>query len=234
MKNLIVCSFFLLISAFANGQISVMPYFRIDKSNLVQKSEGLYCNGWSCSGIESKSAYSTGIDIDYRFLPNWSVKTGLMYQEMGNLVPERELSILFWDNGNLNFFYADVKSEVTWRFLNIPIQLQYNFRNDKRFSPYIALGGMINKTLGQGEYAKHTYSENGIEKEVGVPIIEVGDSTRQINFSPKTDIGFQYNVSPQINIQAFASANVLLLPTTTYFENRFYNIGIGLGVAYSI
>lgn len=39
MKNLIVCSFFLLISAFANGQISVMPYFRIDKSNLVQSQK---------------------------------------------------------------------------------------------------------------------------------------------------------------------------------------------------
>lgn len=230
MKKSILLLFTLTFSlAFANAQTLMMPYGRADISNrILLNDETISVRNTLKS--DSRFAYSFGVDVIHNFTPKWRLKTGLMFQKMGNqLAP---FSFYLTEEGK----EVDIYTVFDLHFYNLPIQIQYNINPEKRFSPYVAIGGMINRKVINIYYDYHYfYIKDGQEIPVALPQYDILYWVNRYNLSPKVDIGFDYRISPQLFLNTFVSGNLLLRSMGQVYGNtRYYNIGIGLGLGYTI
>lgn len=219
--------------AFAKAQITIMPYGRMDFSNNInhQMHPIMDCDTDFELDIY-KFSTTVGIDVNYIFTRNWSLKTGIMYQEMGN----RQIGGMTRSSNNR---LVNINREVAIHYLNLPLQIQYNFRPQKTFSPYIAVGSIFHlntsNSLKTIRYDEHSMPY--LLSETSSLRSNVDNYTaRKYNVSIKADIGLNYQLTSKLFLQNFLSANFLLLPTIddTNSEIKHYNIGLGLGLGYSI
>ncbi|NJN78617.1 MAG: hypothetical protein HC803_10090 [Saprospiraceae bacterium] len=103
-------------------------------------------------------------------------------------------------------------------------------------SPYIAFGSAINWYVN-GFYNSSTYDANDEQVTTKFKFQDQeGFDIRQVNISAKTDVGFNYQLTEKLNLSTFISGNMLLLTTnkTNFYNPRNFNIGLGIGVGYSI
>jgi long-subunit fatty acid transport protein len=230
-KSLFAIVGLFLFSFNSFAQISVTPYFRVDASNFLMtpsKEMKLEYGITTQMNQKFKLNYTYGFDVNYDFSPKWSLKTGLMYQEMGSRSGQ---AYYFEDN-----VFKSWEREISHKIISIPIQAQYNFRADKRFSPYIALGGAVG--LNTYNSIKTTYfdEQNNVSNITDFELLSyAGGMPRKFNISAKADFGFNYKLTEKLSLNMFMSGNMLLTPSTQNvdFNNRHFNIGTGLGLKYS-
>lgn len=230
MKKITLLLFTLFfISAFANAQMTITPYGQVDYSRKFVENTGWCYTGWEGLYTRPKLSYAFGADVQYNFTPNWSIKTGLMFQEMGNNMVRK--IYISEEKGYLNLY-----SKVSLQFINIPLQAQYNFRASKRFSPYIALGGTASRNISGSKTTTRFYSNEGIETTTKTPIAEIAYLEKKYNFSIKTDIGFTYKLNEKLSLNTFISRNVQLLKTSISPDaiDRYYNNGLGVGLSFKV
>jgi hypothetical protein len=230
MKKSILAIAALLVFSFTSfAQMTITPYVQGDFSHFAtfpEQNEKESAKEYRQDMFRPKISYTTGIAINYALNEKWEIKSGLIFQEMGAKIPYTEFPAA--PGSSFNAY----KITHHHQFLAIPVQAQYNFSSDHKFQPYIAFGGDIrwntknyyrSKTYNDGELANYTKEEFVLTRQ-------------KINFSIKSDIGFQYQLLERLSLNTFFSGNILLLPTiqNDIFNIRHFNIGIGAGVAYSI
>lgn len=234
-KSILLIVAITFFSAFANAQITITPYAQADFCTRILSPESTL----SPEMVENiqelyapKIGYTTGINVQYDFNSKWAFKTGLMFQDMGSKVSETDL---IFTNPDIVLFDA-YKLIEHYQFINIPVQMQYNFNADSKFSPYIAFGGSVN--LNVNNYVISTlYTVEEVYDRTKFQFDDASDYEKQtINFSVKTDVGFRYKLNEKFDLNTFISGNVLLLPTNqnNSYNPRHLNIGIGFGVGYAI
>lgn len=220
---------FFSLTSFA--QLSVTPYFQVDLGNFVstpsQEMKETY-NLNARLGNQFKVNYTYGLDVTYDFTPKWSLKTGLMFQEMGN--QSHLLSYLEDD------VFKSRQQQFSHRFITIPLQAQYNFRAGKRFSPYVALGGALNINTYNSIKTSYFDEYNNLTSVTNFELIDYyGGNPQRFNFSAKADVGFNLKLTEKLSLNTFVSGNMLLNPSIDRrdFRSRHFNIGAGLGLKYS-
>lgn len=225
----IVGLFLFSFSAFA--QLSVTPYFRVDVSNFISTPLSKLRKDYNLKtelGDNFKLNYTYGFDVNYDFSPKWSLKTGLMYQEMGSRSGQ---AYYFEDN-----VFKSLERELSHKIISIPIQAQYNFRADKRFSPYIALGGAVGFNAYNSMKTTYFDEQNNVTNTTDYKLLAYsGGMPRQFNVSAKADFGFNYKLTEKLSLNVFMSGNMILTPIHQRFgySNRHFNIGTGIGLKYS-
>lgn len=223
---------FLLISVFSNAQITFTPYVQADFTSYTafiidgdfQDYEAYqelldYKQNFS----QPMLIYNTGIYINYPINEKWEIKSGLTFQEMSDRTVR---------NQPIGFPNLDKIENISYHnFLTIPLQVQYNLKPIKRLSPYFSFGSNLYRNIESG-YRDIIYYGNGRVSET----YDVINILRKVNFSLKTDFGFEYKITEKLNWNAFISSNFLILPTikNDFFNLRHYNIGLGLGLGYTI
>lgn len=221
-----------LFSLTSFAQISVTPYFQADFSNFIStpsKELKLEYDLSTQLGNEYKLNYTYGFNVNYDFTEKWSLKTGIMFQEMGS---QSDKSYFLNDDEQ----FEAIHYELSHKFISIPIQAQYNFRAGKRFSPYIALGGALalntSNRITTTLFDTNDEIDDVIENEL---LNFYGGTPRKFNISAKMDIGFNYKLTEKVSLNTFVSGNMLLNPATksTDFSMRHFNIGAGVGLKYS-
>lgn len=221
----------LLFSLTSFAQLSVTPYFQVDLGNFLhippKEMKVLYGINPTL-GDHFKVNYSYGLDVTYDFTPKWSLKTGIMLQEMGH------------KSYKLHYFENDVfkGKQVTssLKFITIPVQAQYNFRAKKRFSPYIAFGAALNINTQNTLQTTYFDANNNITDITNIPLtVSYAGSPQQFNISTKVDFGFNYKLTNHLSLNAFISNNALLRSAVSRIDDRFhyFNIGAGVGLKYS-
>lgn len=223
MKKSIFTIFTLLIlSAFANAQITIMPFVQGDFAHLVRFSNARYQEDFT-----PKLSYTFGISGNYAFSKKWELKSGLIFQDMGG---QREINISF-QPGN-TFEYA--LQEIHYQFISIPIQMQYNFNSSRKITPFIAFGTSVNWNINSYIFGEGISNGEVVEEEKS----DVKDITRTLNLGTNFSTGLQRKLTKKLNLNLFISGNILLLSTRISefnFENaRHFNIGLGIGLGYTI
>lgn len=231
-KSTLLIITILSLSTFVNAQWTITPYARVDYSNKTAHEVIVLmgCDYPERGYSRPKFGGTVGIDLNYDFTPNWSLKTGLMFQEMGNNIPRYQLYISDI-KGYLNQY-----GEVTLQFISVPIQAQYNFNSKKRFSPYIALGTALNINILNDESRTHFYSNEGIKTTTILSLSETDYTMRRFNISTKIDVGFNHKLTEKVSLNSSISLNRLMLSISEnrYLTEKYYNIGLGLGIGYVI
>lgn len=231
-KQFLVITGLLLFSLTSFAQLSVTPYFQVDLGNFLEipSTEGQLLGITHDIGGEFKINYTYGVDVTYDFNPKWSLKTGLMYQEMGN------------QTGQLHYFEDDVfkslNREFSHQFVTIPLQAQYNFRADKRFSPYVAFGGALNINTYNSMKTSYFDENNNLTNTTDFELLDyTGGMPRKFNISAKADVGFNYKFTEKWSLNTFISTNALLNPAfgagNDIIKSHHFNIGVGMGLKYS-
>lgn len=231
-KPIVVISLLMFISAFANAQISIMPYAQGDFSHYFfsPESSDKEVAKKSKDILKPKLGYTFGVNVNYKFNQNWSLQTGLMFQEMG----EKTLKTNFNSNPQIDTWDA---FSIThhYQYINIPIQASYHFTTDGKLSPYVALGAALN--INTQSFIKSTLYEDELRETTKIDIENLEHlDIRPVNFSTKVDFGFSYELSEKVHLNTFLSGNMLLLTTSKnhIYKQRHFNIGLGIGVGYSI
>lgn len=230
----IICALLLFnLSSFA--QMTITPYTQADLTYRILSPESTL----SVENIENvkemytpKLGYTFGANLQYDFNEKWALKTGVMFQDMGDKIVERDL---IWSNPD-HLLFDGYKLIHHYQFINIPIQAQYNFSSTSKFSPYIAFGGSVNWNV-KNYYVSTLYQEEEVYSRSTDDFNNSYLYEKQtINFSVKTDVGFCYKLNEKFSLNTFLSGNILLLPTnqSNVYNPRHFNIGVGLGVGYAI
>ncbi len=125
--------------------------------------------------IKHRTPLSFGAQIQYQLNIKWALVSGLQYT---NLVSDLK-------SGTEDYY---IKNEQIVDYLGVPLSLQYQFLNYKKWSTYANVGGQVDFPI-QGKL-KTSYINNG---EVSV------DPDRELNglstqFSTTLGIGFQYKI----------------------------------------
>lgn len=224
MKKSILAIAALFIFSFPSfAQMTITPYVQANLSSAIPfKNKQSYKDN-----LSPKLAYTFGVNVDYAFNEKWSLKTGLMFQNMGDKYAYSPVSPL------IDTWFDAYELKQNYQFINLPIQAQYNFNAESKFSPYVALGAAVNWNVNS-YYVSNLYLN---EEKIDRTKEEFDNDYKQtINFSLKTDVGFRYQFNERLSLNTFFSGNMLLLPTTknNYYEPHHFNIGLGVGVGYAI
>jgi opacity protein-like surface antigen len=224
MKKSILAIAALLVFSFTSfAQMTITPYVQGDFSYAIPfKEKQAYKDN-----LSPQLGYTFGINIDYAFNEKWSLKTGLMFQNMGDKYPYQSVSPL------IGIWFDAYELKQNYQFINIPIQAQYNFNTESKFSPYVALGAAVNWNMNSYYISKKYANDERIDRTKG----QFDDNYKQtINFSAKTDIGFRYQFNEKLALNTFLSGNMLLLPTSKndYYKLHHYNIGLGVGLSFKV
>lgn len=218
-KQFLAITVLLFVSLTSFAQISVRPYYQVDLSSAFNKAEFT---------LETpKLGYTIGADVNYQIAPNFDIKTGLMFQKMGN---KTELAYLSTPDGFVNRQF-----DLTYNYVSIPLQIQYNLNQDSRFVPYLAVGAALN--MNTTNYVKTSYYDLN-EELISSTVLELlgnnGGSIRKFNVSAKVDLGFNYKMTDNLSLNMSISTNIFLLSTNNDFisDNRHFNTGIGIGISY--
>ena len=230
-KSIIFIFTLLLISTFAKAQITITPFVQGDMSHFITiaKSDFKTVAKTVRQDItQPKITYSTGIMLNYVFSEKWELKTGVEFQDMGDRYKFNFDVIGITENGQ----DYDVLEELNhFQFINIPIQLQYNFINDKKSIPFIAFGLGWNRNINNYS-TKEYYNNQKLVFEEKINEFDVQKS----NFTFNLDGGFRQQLTEKLNLNLFLSGNILLFSTfnSTLFGHRHFNIGLGVGLGYTI
>lgn len=229
MKKFIITIFTItLFSPFANAQMTITPYVQGDFSYAIPfESNWIGAYTYDYHPILS---YTFGVQINYDFNKKWSLKTGWFFQNMGEKIERTVLS------NSIEIWFDAYKIRMNRQFVNIPIQAQYNFNTESKFSPYVALGTAFNWNLNTYNHVT-LYNENKVVQTSRNQMVkDVHYKAQTINFSLNTDVGFRYKFSERFALNTFISGNILLLRTTQSNLDKFhhYNVGLGIGASYTL
>lgn len=229
----IICALLLFnLSSFA--QMTITPYGRADLSHFATPFNAeMQPQGYAYrKQTQPKLAYTTGIAVDYAFNEKWALKTGVEFQEMG----DKRISTTFFEPGPVYEPLDKIVTIQSHQFINIPIQMQYHFTNDKKATPFIAIGTSVNWNIrnqvsSQGFYQNELVSNGTYNRRDNENF-----KPQKINFAINLDAGFKRPLTEKLTLNTFLSGNMLLLPTmkSDDYNSRHFNIGVGLGVGYAI
>ena len=238
-KSIIFVLSMLFISAFANAQITVMPYVQGGMSSITKKpmefpTSSIYVE----SDYKPGFGYAAGLLINYQFNREIEVRTGIEYQNAGIGVEERFL-VGNEPSYSTTYRYAGIgtvdriKSKVNAIYINIPIQFQYNFETEKNIVPYIALGGNLSW------YVKDNSSTEGFLDNEFVGETDGEFDVDNILFAGvNLDFGIQRKINEKFSFNAFISGDMYLARLGKYAEFGLnhppFNVSLGVGLAYSI
>lgn len=157
--------------------------------------ETVYTNIMSASDFSSIThlpPVSFGIKINKEFAKDWSVESGLVYTYMSSLYKD--------------VISQNVNADLNLHYLGIPVNINWNIVNKKKWNIYISGGGMIEKGL-RSIYNQHTFVGSYEYTTVAKTKIE----GIQLSISGAT--GFSYLIYNDIAFYAEPSI-------TYYFKNN--------------
>lgn len=224
-KSIVVISLLMFISALANAQISIMPYVQSDYSHFATfpDAENQYRSYYKPE-TRPKLGYAVGTTIEYHINKKWAFQTGLEYQNMGSVAERSTHDIV-------DPLFSYTISRENHHFINIPIQMKYHFTNDKKSTPFIAFGTSLNWNV-----SSVYLSEGFVNEELIIKTKSRIENPQTINFAANVDIGCKRKLTEKLTLNTFLSGNMLLLPTrkNDIHNDRHFNIGLGIGLGYSI
>lgn len=237
-KSIVFILSILFVSAFANAQITVMPYVQGGISSITKKPME-----FSTSSIHVESdykpgfGYAAGLLINYQFNKQVEVRTGIEYQNAGLEIERRYIKKNPNDVATVSYLGIGVvdraKIKVNSIYINIPIQFQYNFETKKNIVPYIGLGGNFSWYIKD-----NFFGEGFLENEF------VGKTDGELDYDNvfftgvNLDFGIQRQINEKFSFNAFISGDMYLSRLGEDAEfGLFYqkfNVNLGVGLAYSI
>jgi hypothetical protein len=231
---------------------SVAPVFAVLNSNSFSNSSPVNKN--LSNSTEGKSSFSYGFQVGYKINKRWSIQTGVHLQEVSfvnkqvtaiSSIVTEESSIAFQNGESLSFSgstsqnvasnsLVDIKNLNTsyltgnlnqkFGYLEIPLELKYNFITTKKLNTQIVAG-----------FSSLFLNKNQINFNTQF-ISEMGKATNlnKINFSGNLglDFGYSLNRNWSINLTPMFKAQ---LNTFSEESNGFLpvNIGVYSGIKYT-
>ncbi|MFK8059168.1 MAG: outer membrane beta-barrel protein [Polaribacter sp.] len=233
----------IIITKPSKNKWAVTPLFGLLNSNSFTKASPISSS--LANSTQGKSSVSYGVQVSYQINKKWSVQTGIHQQEMGYInnqvaavavTSANASSITFnnkeafsfqedTSNANLNLNVANLNGDLnqTIGYLEIPIEIKYNFLSTKKINTQV-VAGFSSLFLNKNQIDFNTpFQSNSGENQ----------NLNTINFSGNFGIDFDYlfNKKWSFNLNPMFKAQ---LNTFSSNPNGFapFNIGVYTGLKY--
>ncbi|MFK7945979.1 MAG: outer membrane beta-barrel protein [Saprospiraceae bacterium] len=220
----------LLITTFSlYAQISVIPHFGVTGSYYHLSAEGDISKEIlkaSKSNYSTKLGYFIGVDAVFGINEKIGLKTGLLFQDMGDRTPLTDIELP-------GATFDQYESTTHYQYLQIPIGIQYTLKTQDKWNFFLDIGGSV-MTYMNGFQRSTTYLGSEIvEKEKSeLP----NDFIRQLNFGARAGFGMNYAISDSLFFRIMANGDIQILSHAkdTIYLPRYYNYGLSVGLGYSL
>ncbi|WP_158839982.1 outer membrane beta-barrel protein [Polaribacter sp. L3A8] len=228
---------------------SIAPVFAVLKSNSF--SNGSPINEHLSNSTKGKNSFSYGFNIGYQINEKWSIQSGVHLQEMGfknnqvTAVPsisKSSLPVVFNNGDSFSFNEEEVAQSSdfisnsalnktslngdlsqNYGYIEIPLEVKYNFLNTKKFNTQVVVGFsslFLNKNAVN--FSTSIISTSGKSKNLN-----------NINFSGNLGFDFNYSLNKKwsLNLNPMFKAQV---HTFSEDANGFspFNLGVYSGIKY--
>ena len=149
--------------------------------------------------------YFAGLNFEYQFTENFSLKTRLIFENKGGLISYKSIDGFDSSQGN-------VTRNFTYEYISIPILIKYKLGKQKRFylTSGFSLGYLLQRRL-RINYFDQYQSE----------LIYSTSNTQKIDFGILMGFGWDIQISEKINFTMVLNNNLGLIDTSnleTYGE----------------
>jgi len=158
-------------------------------------------------GSSSVSGTQFGIYGNYFFNNNWSLRTGLLYQQMGT--NNIEVSI-----------FTNEYSERT-NYITVPLTVNYHFGTERNW--------YVNYGIGVGFLTNAEASYND-----GDGFIEINDLANSTQFGINGGIGYKFKIRPKFLIIVENSNFLGLTDTTNQRTGKNFYMSFNIGAVFKI
>jgi len=228
---------------------SISPVFAVLNSNSFSNSSPL--NKSLSNSTKGRSSFSYGVQIEYQINTKWSVQSGIHLQEMSfvnnhvtavSSISTSESPVAFNNGVSLSFDKTPTQSSdftnstilarvslngdlnQKYGYIEIPIEVKYNFLNIKNFKTQV-VAGVSSLFLNKNEvnFSSQFVTNTG-----------TASNLNDINFSGNLGFDFNYNFNTNwsVNLNPMLKAQ---LDTFSEDSNGFspFNFGVYTGFKYS-
>jgi hypothetical protein len=228
---------------------SVAPVFAVLKSNSFSNTSPLNEN--LSNSTKGKNSFSYGFQVGYKINNKWSIQSGIHLQEMSYVnnqvtvissITKNASSVTFnsgdsfsfnefltqssdfASNSSLNTTSLNGNLNQTYGYIEIPIEVKYNFLSSKKFNTQIVVG-FSSLFLNKNEVNLNSQFSSKLGKATYL---------NSINFSGNLGFDFNYSLNRKwsLNLNPMFKAQ---LNTFSEKSNGFspFNLGIYSGLKYT-
>lgn len=200
-----------------NGGSSIYPSYPVGSMEYAYNQVRLNSKGGK-SDVKHRTPITFGASLRIGLDDKWAIETGLTYTMLSTDLR----------SGDQGYYYAQ---EQKLHYLGIPLKLNRQIWNSRRFEVYASAGGMVEKSVS-GKLTT-TYVTGNVEKTNGTEKVEI----KPLQWSLSAAAGAQFKITEQLGI--YAEPGVVYYfddksGVSTIRKEHPFNFNIQLGVRFTL